>query len=1196
MVGPATAPPESDRMEFPHRLPTAGALLIVLMLLPGSAVAQKQRFLHLGPNDGLASSWVREIHQDQRGFLWFGTANGLTRYDGYGFTMYRHQRNNRDRLPDNQINVIFEDRAGLLWVGTRQGLSLYDPGRDRFRTYLGLDDVESASTRHVSALLEDRRGTFWVGTREGILHFDRERGRAVEFTLPGLESPQIQVLVEDSEGRVWIGTSSSGLLAYDPADGTKRAYTYDPSDPGTIPDNEIGSIVEQPAGTLWIATASGGLARLDPRSGRAVRYQHDPRNPNSLARNRIQRMIADRDRGLWIGLENSGLTHFDPETESFRHQASDRNDPSGLNSNSIWSLYQDAAGTLWVGTFSGGVNVSRPNSEAIRHYRSIPGDSQSLSFNSVVGFAEDSSGQIWVATDGGGVNRFDPQTGRFSVLDAANSSLTSDAILAVVADRDGILWLATWGSGLVRLDPRTGDLSAYTPTNSDLPDLNLFAVHEDRAGRLWIGSWQQGLLHFDRDRGTFTRFAIAADGGEESQIWLIHELHDGRLALATLDNGVTIFDPGTAARVSYTSDPRDDSTLSANQVSALLEIEPGVLLIGTADGLDVLHLREERLERFVSAEVLPSSTIAGLTRDGRGNLWISTDHGIARLDPRTGDVKSYAVGDGLQGSEFNPRAYLRTREGLKLFGGNNGFNVIDPDRIRENATPPPVELTGFQLFNRPVEIGGDGSPLRLHIGMTDHIVLSYDQSVFTFEFAALDFTSPEKVKYAYRMDGFDVEWNQVGTQRTASYTNLPPGDYGFRVIASNGDGVWNEEGASIRITITPPFWQTWWFRALVLLVVIGTVHAIVRRARIRREALRRQKEYLESSVGEILAGMEKLSGGDLTVRLPVRAKDEIGRLSRGFNEVVADIRTMVQQVSEALLVTVAATQQIHASTEEMAAGSQEQMNQALEVAAAAEQMSATVADTARHMAGAAEMARRSGEEAKQGGEVARETIEGMNAIADVVERSARAVEALGSSSQRIGQITRVIDDIAEQTNLLALNATIEAAHAGEHGRGFAVVAEEVRSLAQRTAQATQEITRMIEQIQDETGQAVDTIQQVTGQVDTGKLLVDRAGSALGAIIANSEEVLNSVRQVAAASEEHAVTTTQISRNIERVSEVNQSATVSHEAIARAAENLTQLVEDLQLRVARFRLGESQRENAVGEAPARESDARSLVAV
>lgn len=1140
--------------------------------------AQSLRFRQLTPDEGLSSSFVRSILQDRQGFLWFGTDKGLDRYDGHTVTNYRQQRSNPNSLAGRTIYDLHEDGNGDLWIGSDAGVSRYDRQKDAFVNYtIGMSARPAVTIQH------DDQGTVWIGADDGLYRFDREAGmvRPQVVSAKGgaaLAGKYIQVLFQDSRKWLWIGTLDAGLHALDPATGSLKSYV---EGAGSIPDNNVRTLAEDADGNLWVGTWNAGLARLDPKTGTVTRNQHDAGVEGSIGANRIVSVVADGARGLWVGLENAGLDYLDLATGVFSHNRADPKNPHGLNSPSVWAVHRDASGVLWVGTFTGGVNVARPNSDAIRLYRSVAGDASSLGSNTVRAFAEDDRGGIWVATDGGGLNRLDRKTGRFSRYSSQNSNLNSDAVLDVVRDRAGSIWIGTWAGGISRFDSERGGFTAYTSANTNLPDNNIFALHVDRTDRLWVGSRSAGLFLFDKSKQTFAQRLTSAQvslAGSRSDvagaIRVIGETLDGtKLLIGTEASGLIVYDIAAGTARTFQSNARDENSLSSNTVRAVIETAPGILWIGTPEGLDRMELETGKFQHFTEADGLPSSFVPGLAADRSGSLWISTDRGIARFDPATKSFKRYTVADGLQGNEFNVRAYFRARDGTIFFGGNNGFNAINPEQITRNRREPAVVLTGFQLFNRPSVIGTEGSPLTKHISQTERLVLTHKQSVITFEFAALDFTAPGQNQYAYKLEGFDKDWNNVGSTRIASYTNLPPGGYTFRVKASNNDGVWNEQGASIRLVVKPPFWATWWFRLAMVLAAAAAIHAVIRRARHRREMLRRQKEYLERGVSEILRGMERLSEGDLTVQLSVVTDDELGKLRQGVNAVVGDIRQMVEKVNEALVATVAATQEIHASTEQLAHGAQEQTEQAIEVTSAAQEMSSSAADTARHISAVAAIAQESEDQAAAGGRIARDTITEMNAIADVVNRSAEIVSALGASSKEISTITRVIDGIATQTNLLALNAAIEAARAGTNGRGFAVVADEVRKLAESTAKATKEIARMVDQFQRDTQLAAQTMGQVTAQVQGGNALVEQTGAALSSIIANSEEVRNRIQHVAAAGEEHAATSVQITENIERISVVTRNAQGGTESIAQAARHLAELVEELQAQVARFRLEE-----------------------
>ena len=1153
-------------------------LIGATVLTAAQAGAQKLQFRALTPDDGLSSSRVQSIVQDSRGFMWFGTTKGLNRYDGYGFAVYRHRAGEEASLAGNEALTIYEDAQKTLWIGTPAGLSRYDRERDAFQNF----SVVAGDTVQVSAILE-AEGTLWLGTARGLYKFDRATGKASSYggQLAGFD---VQGLFEDSGKHLWIGTKGNGAWELDPRAGTLKAWVVDPesSDSPTLYKAKDARVfVEDADGAIYMAFADGGLAKINRASGGVTLFQHDADDPYSIAINAVYSLLLDGRRGLWIGTENGGLDYLDFATRRFSHNQFDPNNPTGLNSNSIWAIHRDQSGTLWLGTFAGGVNISLQNGNAIRRFRSVAGDATSLSFNSVMAFLDDSRGGTWVATDGGGLNRFDRTTGKFQRFSKATSNLNSDAVLSLTEDRFGKIWIATWAGGVSRFDPQTGRFTPYTPKTSAMADDHAFAVHADRGGRVWIGTYQKGLQRVDPATGTFAA-PIPLGKGKQSQIRVITEVADGRLLLGTIGGGMYLYDPSTGRQRAY---PIGKDGISGNAVQAIVETEPGIVWIGTSNGLDRLDRGTDKIEHYTEADGLPGTAVNGIAPDGSGQLWLSGDRGVARFNPATKRAKTYTVADGLQGSEFNSGSYYRARDGAIFFGGAKGFNMIEPERIAENTHAPPIALTGFQLYNKPVGIGVDGSPLEQSITVARKLVLHHDQSVFTIEFAALDFVAPEKNQYAYKLEGLDDDWNAVGTKRVASYTNLPAGNYVFRVKGTNNDGRWNQEGASLAIRIVPPFWASWWFRAIVLLAAAWGIRYALRIQRERRESLermnatlaeaadrdRKAQQYLERNVLEVLDAMERFSEGDLSVGLVVERDDAIGRLRLGVNKAVLNIRSMVQQVREVLDSTVVTSRQIQMETNELARGAEEQINQTLLVAGAAQQMAQTVSASNTSIAEASDIAQRSGTEAHEGGRIVRDTFAGMDEIVTTVGISARTVQSLGRSSEQIGAITRVIEQIADQTELLSLNAAIEAARAGRHGRTFAVVAQEVQRLAERTAQATSEIAKVIEHNQREVETAVEAMSRVGGQVEKGKELVDKAGSALDAIIDNAERMLACIQQVRASSEEQSSTTAHISENVETISRVTHSAVRGNQSVATSVQELSTMIEDLQQRVARFHL-------------------------
>ena len=1161
----------------------------VLALLWGASApplaAQRLQFRYITPDDGLASSWVQVVAQDRRGLMWFGTVRGLNRYDGYTLRTYRHDASDSTSVGDGRVNALYVDSSGTLWVGTDAALSRYDRSRDAFTSYVIGSKNDNVG---VQSITDDGQGGLWIGASRGLFKLDVSSGK---ITPVGERTPlataQVSAALHDRAGPLWFGTQGQGLFRVDPSNASVRAFTNDPGKPGSIPGNDIRELAQDHTGQIWIGSYGGGLAQLDPRTGLVVRhFVHSADDPRSLSSNGIFGLYPARSRrGMWVAIENGGLDFLDYASGTFRHNRADPNDDTGLNNNSVWSVLEDETGTVWVGTFNGGVNVSKANSEAIRRYRAMAGDPTSLGGNSVLNFAEDTRGFVWIATDGGGLSRFDPNARRFRRFTSTNTNLNSDAVLDAAVDPDGGVWVATWAGGISRFDTQRERFTSFTPKTSNIPDESFFSLHVDRTGTLWAGSYRQGLVRVDRARGHFTRFAMAPSGKAEAVIRDIGETRTGELLVSTEGNGLVIVDPLTLKKVRYDATGAGNDALASSNVEMAVETEPGIIWIATNAGLDRLDRAAKTVSHYTARDGLPSNVIAGIAPDAAGNLWVTTDRGVSRFAPVSRASKQYAVGDGMQASEFLSGSAFVASDGALYLGGTKGFNVIRPDRISENRHPPTVVLTGFQLFNRAVPIGVAGSPLTKSITEAEQLVLTHKQSVFTIEYAALDFTSPEKNLYAYMLEGFDRDWNLVGHARSASYTNLPPGKYTFRLRAANNDAVWNDEGLSLPIVVTPPFWATWWFRFAAIAAVTLAMWWLLQTSRRRRVYLesmneklaiaserdRASQQYLEKNVEEILHAMERFSGGDLTVKLNVGGDDVIGRLRLGVNAAVESIREIVRQVQEVLEATVAASQEIQASAEELARGADEQLRQTTQVAGAAEQMASSVRANATYIARAAEMAQKSGTDAQAGANIVRDTFAGMEGIVGAIGRSSKTVEQLGLASEKITSITKVIENIADQTDLLALNSAIEAARAGSAGRGFAVVATEVRKLAENTAAAADQIRVLITKNVREVERAVLSMREASQQVEQDRRLVDQASAALDAIINNSEQALAFIQQVHATSDEQTESTAHISENVELITRVTQSSASGTQAIAKSVESLTEDIAVLQERVDRFRM-------------------------
>lgn len=840
--------------------------------VPSTSTGPIIKFESISLEQGLSQSTVRCILQDSKGFLWFGTADGLNRYDGYKFKVYKTDSHDPNGLSSSVIRTIYEDRSGMLWIGTEGGgLNEFDPATERFVRYqYDRNDPNSLSNNYVWSVCEDRTGKLWIGTDGGGLNeFDRERARFTRYqhdpqTPNSLSHNSILSVYEDRTGRLWIGTRGGGLNQFDRAEGRFVRYQFDPDNPNSLSNDQVWSICEGQSGALWVGTFGGGLNKLVPSDVDGsqisfIRYRHDRNNPNSLSHDRVVSIYQDRSGVLWIGTDGGGLNRLalpassssrsgnDGSTPVFQHYRNDPNDPNSLSNNHVWSLSADRTGVLWIGTEFGGVNKLDPYKEKFNHYTSDPHNPNSLNDKSVWSLGEDRAGNLWIGTRAGGLNKFDRKKQRFTHYqnDPDNSnSLSYNHVRAIYEDRSGLLWLGTDGGGLNSFDPKQEKFTRYLNDPNDPNSLSgnrVYSIIEDHSSVLWIGTRTGGLNRFDSDRSRFIHYQNDPNDSTSLSDNFVYEIYEDRsevLWVGTFSGGLNRLVPGghegaLAAFASYQTDPHDPNSLSNNCVLAIYEDRAGELWIATAGGgVNKFNRQTETFTRYTEENGLANDFVYGILEDEQGNLWLSTNKGLSRFNPQTETFQNYDVRDGVQSNEFNGGAYHKgpaSRGGEMFFGGINGFNAFFPESIKDNPHVPPIFVTDFQIFNRSVGIGGD-SPLRKHIAEPTEIVLSYKQNVFSFEFVALNYTIPEKNQYKYKLEGFDVDWVATGAaNRTASYMNLSPGKYLFSVKGSNNDGVWNEEGATIKVTITPPFWETWWFRTMMALLVFGLTYAGYRR-------------------------------------------------------------------------------------------------------------------------------------------------------------------------------------------------------------------------------------------------------------------------------------------------------------------------------------------------------------------------------
>ncbi len=799
------------------------------LIFPPYLFPQKNiEFERITIEQGLSQNTVFAIIQDSKGFLWFGTEDGLNRYDGYIFKVYKNNPDDPSTLSNNRIQAIYEDKSGVIWIGTNGGgLNRYNRRKQTFIHYKhNPSESGSLSNNIVWSIYEDQSGVLWIGTNNGLNQFDREQkkfiGRTNDPKNPfSLSSNRIRAICEDRLGNLWIGTLGGGLNLFDRENRKFIRYKHDPNHSHSLSNNEVSLIYEDQSGVLWIGTDKG-VNRFDRTKEIFVHRSKKTLNFNSLTNNQILSIYEDNSGILWIGTYGEGLCQFNRKEKTFARCKHKPGNLSSISNNYIQSIYEDKAGILWVGTDSG-LNKFDKKKQKFGHWKIEPDKSNSLSNNNVWSIYKDFAGILWIGTEGG-LDRFDRKNNKFTHLKIGGNigSPDNNRIMSICEDRTGVFWIGAFNTGIYRFDRKTVKVRYYKhdPLNSkSLSTDRVNTIYEDKGGILWIGTIK-GLNRFNPKKEIFTCYKNSPgknDTLSNNYVMTIYEGQPGVLWIGT-KGGLNQFHRESETFSRWKREPGNPNSLSSDIVSSIWEDEEGILWIGTSGGgLNKFDYKKGTFKHYLERDGLPNGFIYGIIGNEKGNLWMSTNKGISKFDPKRETFKNYDIRDGLQSNEFNGGASYKSEDGEMFFGGINGFNAFYPSKIKDNPHVPPIVITNFQVFNETVEIGEE-SPLKQAITETEKIVLSYRDYIFSFDFAALDFTNPEKNKYAYKMEGFNQEWiHSDSKKRFATYTNLDPGEYLFRVIGSNNDGIWNRKGTSIRIIIVPPFWKTWWFTLFALL-------------------------------------------------------------------------------------------------------------------------------------------------------------------------------------------------------------------------------------------------------------------------------------------------------------------------------------------------------------------------------------------
>ncbi|MFD2161776.1 response regulator [Paradesertivirga mongoliensis] len=795
------------------------------------------RFNHLNVTKGLSTSNANSVFQDNKGFIWIATTNGLNRFNGYTCEVYKHIANDPTSLVEDDVKEIFQDSEQNIWIGTARGVNRYRREQNNFFIH---DEVPRV---RVDNFLEDHKKGMFCSSESDVYRYNRKQRLFERIgTVPSKED--IQELVVDKTGNIWV------ICHY-------TIFLLDVKTKRFIEQKQIKPLNYSHAfvdfeNNLWLG-GENGLHVYDHKN-----RDFKPYSKNHLFKNIIVSITEDEKHRLWVGTVNDGLYVLEKNRNNIHHYINNTAEPESLSSNSVNHIYSDNNNNIWISTYSGGVDlVTEKNFET---YRGNATYANTLSSNLIASLCEDSQGNIWIGTDGGGLNKFNPQTKSFQHFRAKKgdpNTLSTDVVTSIVKDRNGSLWMGYWEGGLDNYNPSTGQFVRYKNKNAadtrPLLSQNVMYLFYDRRDNLWVQTLK-GLMRFNSSTKDFENYASPRTD-LTNYITSMYDEGNGKMWLGTWA-GLNLLDVKTKKYTAFHHNDKDVNSLSNDKIYVIFVDSKNRFWIGTGNGLNLFDRQTKKFSGIYEEDGLPSDIIYGILEDKRGNLWLSTGYGLCRYNPETKAIKTFTAADGLQGNEYKQNAFLKLRNGNLVFGGTQGFSIFDPEEIDENKVPPPLVFTNFKIFNSPVTSFGEDSPLQKSITEAREIHLSHKQSVFTIEFSALNFITSQNNQYAYILEGFDTKWRYAGSQREATYTNLDPGRYIFKVKASNNDGVWNEKWESIEIVIHPPFWKTWWFRTSILLIVIGAAYSFYR---YRLKAIQRQKKELEQQVEERTIELRKQS-------------------------------------------------------------------------------------------------------------------------------------------------------------------------------------------------------------------------------------------------------------------------------------------------------------------------------------------------
>jgi signal transduction histidine kinase/ligand-binding sensor domain-containing protein/FixJ family two-component response regulator len=856
--------------------------LVLLIILHFSiclySQPQKYQFENISTKQGLSQLAVMNILQDKQGFMWFGTQDGLNKYDGYSMTVYKYDANNPNSFPGGQTVAMLEDKTGVIWVGTDMGLNKFLKDQNKWVNYRFIEsDKHSLDNDFVLALYEDSDGVLWVATKNGLNKYDKGKDNFIRysniFKVAGkILLPNFVTICGDKNNNLWISNHEIGVIKFNKKTGDCTTYSYDPKKRNGLSNNFVSSMCMDNGDNLWILTSSG-LDRLLINEDKIIHYKIKTNTQEQQNLIGPSPVYIDRQGRILITCAD-GIKIFNKEFDRIEPFSNNFKDLIEVDKNPISSIYEDRSGILWFGTSTNGVYKYDTHKNRFSNINSTFTVGNEKINIMIWGITEGEKGVLWIPSEANGLIRYDRNNNKSTKFELKNTKneIIKNSYL-IYKDKLNTLWMGSDMAGLCKLDKKSMKLTVYghDPENpNSISDNQILSIYEDRSGFMWIGT-RNGLNKFDPKKKIFIRYGFDSINSQNKvldNIFCICEDNRNNLWMGTRI-GLFKFDKEKENFTIYTNDPKNKNSIVKGVILSLYYDSTGILWIGAGNGLNKFEISKEIFTHFTEKNGLPNNCIYSIINDNSGNLWMSTNKGISRYNVRDNIFTNYDESDGLASNEFNQASYYKSYDGEIYFGGSKGITSFYPEKTIKNEAIPPLVITAFKKFDKLVEFGTDLSEVK-------EINLNYDENFFSFEFAALNYTNTEKNQYAYKMEGFDKDWIQCGTRRFASYTNLDPGDYTFRVKGSNNDGVWNETGASIKIFIKPPFWLTWWFRTTGILIIVMVAFSGYR-ARIAN--IRKREIYLEKQVDE---RTKQLSSLNVELKIAVESAETANKAKSEF--------------------------------------------------------------------------------------------------------------------------------------------------------------------------------------------------------------------------------------------------------------------------------------------------------------------------